>query len=79
MSDEKIRAAVPMVVATVALGMSAAQLRDTADDLHRQAARASGFSGCRELYGLLRMLSTELRRMADRAYDASGPVIHVSR
>lgn len=74
MSEEKMRAEAAASVAAVAQVMSPAQLSQTADNLHGQAASASGFPGCIEIYAMLRVLSAEFRRAADRASDARSPV-----
>lgn len=74
MSDEKMRAAAASVVAAAAQVMAPEQLSQRADDLHAQAASASGFPGCTEIYARLRILSAEFRRAADRAFDMTSPV-----
>ena len=59
-------------VADAARYLSASQLNEVGEKLRDLAAGASGFSGCRELHDMLRILSTEFRQAAKRAWDAQG-------
>ena len=70
MSEEKMRTEAQEIVAVATRILHSERLNEISWGLRDEAARASSCPWLRETYAMLRILSAEFRRAADREWDA---------